>query len=165
MRTLAGPTASIAFTNLSSATSASLSAAFSDTNISDSDSAQAQAQAECHKQGVLALMKSCDIDIPLEQVCLLDPKASLALTPSDGDAGKFTWFLFGVRPVPSIHRSSFFLPSFTALSPSVSFSVLWLGFIFGRSIRWDVMGFRVSSVRFVCDQEENAGAAYERWGF
>ncbi|KAN0114314.1 SAM-dependent RNA methyltransferase [Russula decolorans] len=100
MRTLAGPTAFIAFTNLSSATSASLSAAFSNTNtnISDSDSspAQVQAQAECHKQGVLALMKSRgDIDIPLEQVCLLDPKASLALTPSDGDAGKFTWFLFG----------------------------------------------------------------------
>jgi hypothetical protein len=121
MRTLAGPTASIAFTNLSSATSASLSAAFSDTNISDSDSAQVQAQAECHKQGVLALMKSRDIDIPLEQVCLLDPKASLALTPSDGDAGKFTWFLFGVRPAP---HPSLFLPSFTALSPSVSFHVL-----------------------------------------
>lgn len=95
MRTLAGPSASIAFTNLSSATSASLSAAFSNTNISDFDSSPAQAQAECHKQGVLALMKSSDIDISLEQVCLLDPKASLALTPSDGDAGKFTWFLFG----------------------------------------------------------------------
>jgi hypothetical protein len=117
MRTLAGPTASIAFTNLSSATSATLSAAFSSTNISDSDSGSdsaspAQAQAECYKQGVLALMKSRDIDIPLERVCLLDPKASLALTPSDGDAGKFTWFLFGVRPRPSlppihIHRSSF----------------------------------------------------------
>ena len=127
MRTLAGPTASIAFTNLSSATSASLSAAFSNTNISDSNSAsspaQKQAQAECYKQGVQALMKSRDVDIPLEQVCLLDPKASLALTPSDGDAGKFTWFLFGVRPrpfpFPPIHRSfSLFLPSFAALSSS-----------------------------------------------
>jgi len=94
MRTLAGPTASIAFTNLSSATSASLSAAFS--NISDPASSQAQAQVECHEQGVLSLMNSRDIDtIPLERVCLLDPKASLALTPSDGNAGKFTWFLFG----------------------------------------------------------------------
>jgi hypothetical protein len=136
MRTLAGPTASIAFTNLSSATSASLSTAFSNTNISDSDSASspAQAQAKCYKQGVLALMKARDIDIPLERVCLLDPKASLALTPSDGDAGKFTWFLFGVRPVPSLSLHphsllflSFFLRSFIALSPSVSFSVL--GFI------------------------------------
>src|SRR6267154_4584219 len=100
MRTLAGPTASIAFTNLSSATSASLTAAFSNTNTnisdsdsdSDSDSSPARAQAECYRQGVQALMKSRDVDIPLEQVCLLDPKASLALTPSDGDAGKFTWF-------------------------------------------------------------------------
>jgi len=105
MRTLAGPAASIAFTNLSSATSASLSAVFQVSNIiSDSASssppppqAQAQAHVECYKQGVLALMKSSDIDIPLERVCLLDPKASLALTPSDaaGDAGNFTWFLFG----------------------------------------------------------------------
>ena len=109
MRTLAGPTASIAFTNLSSATGASLSAAFS-SNDSDSDApAQAQAQAECYEQGVLALMKSRDVDIPipLERVCLLDPKAPLALTPSDGDEGKFRWFLFGVRP-PLL----FFLPSF-----------------------------------------------------
>ena len=113
MRTLAGPTAFIAFTNLSSATNASLSAAFSNTNTSDSDSAQAR--AECHKQGVLALMKSRDIDIPLEQVCLLDPKAPLALTPSDGDAGKFTWFLFGVRPILPIHRFFLSFSSFTAL--------------------------------------------------
>jgi hypothetical protein len=98
MRTLAGPTASIAFTNLSSAASLSLSAPFS--NVSDSAS-PAQAHTECYKQGVLALMKTRDIEIPLERVCLLDPKASLALTPSDGDTGKFTWFLFGVRPIPS----------------------------------------------------------------
>jgi len=114
MRTLAGPTASVAFTNLSSAASASLSAAFSN-NISDSDHdlAQAQAQAECYKQGVLALMKSRNIDIPLERVCLLDPKASSALTPSDGHADKFTWFLFGVRP-----PFPFFLSP--PLSPSVA---------------------------------------------
>ncbi len=97
MRTLAGPDASIAFTNLSNATSASLSTSFSNSN---SDFASTpQAQAECHEQGVLALMQSRNI--PLERVCLLDPKASLALTPSDGDAGRFTWFLFGVRPSPS----------------------------------------------------------------
>ena len=105
MRTLAGPTASIAFTSLSSATSASLSATFS--NISDSASPgapAAQARVDCHEQGVLALMKSRDIDIPLERVCLLDPKASLALTPSDGDAGEFTWFLFGVASLSLLER-------------------------------------------------------------
>jgi hypothetical protein len=143
MRTLAGPTGFIAFTNLSSATSASLSAAFSNTNISDSNSASpAQAQAECYRPGVRALMKSRDVDIPLEQVCLLDPKASLALTPSDGDAGKFTWFLFGVRPRPSpfppIHRSfsflSFFLFSFTTLILRLIFCAQLALFL---SIGWD----------------------------
>jgi hypothetical protein len=150
MRMLAGPTASIAFTNLSSATSASLSTAFSNTNISDSDSdsasSPAQAQAKCYKQGVLALMKSRDIDIPLERVCLLDPKASLALTPSDGDAGKFTWFLFGVRPVPSrpfppihIHRSfslSSFLPS-SLFHPPSHFLCSALFWSVGRSVGWN----------------------------
>ena len=107
MRTLAGPDASIAFTSLSSATSASLSAAFTDadppattattTTTTTSDSASpAAAQVQCHEQGILALTQTRNI--PHERVCLLDPKASLALTPSDGDAGKFTWFLFGVRP-------------------------------------------------------------------
>lgn len=138
MRTLAGPTASIAFTNLSSATSASLSAAFSNNNISDSDSASAspaQAQVECHKQGVLALMKSRDIDIPLERVCLLDPKASLPLTPSDGDAGKFTWFLFGVRPLFPFPHTLLFLRSspFTVLTFRHPF--LWLGV---RLLFWSV---------------------------
>ena len=118
MRTLAGPDASVAFTNLSSATSASLSAAFTSTDstttttTSDSPS-PAAAQVECHEQGMLALMRSRNI--PHERVCLLDPKASLALTPSDGDADKFTWFLFGVRSYRCF---------FAALSPSnlISFS-------------------------------------------
>src|SRR6266478_6370541 len=100
MRTLAGPDASLAFTNLSSATSASLSATFNSITSDSTPPAPAHAQVECHEQGVLALMKSCDI--PLERVCLLDPKASLALTPSDGDAGsetRFPWARFGLRPV------------------------------------------------------------------
>jgi hypothetical protein len=154
MRTLAGPTASIAFTNLSSATSATLSAAFSDTNVSDSDSAQAQAQAECHKQGVQALMKSRDIDIPLEQVCLLDPKASLALTPSDGDAGKFTWFLFGVRPVPPSIALPSFLPSPLSHPPSHFLCCGSALFLVGRS---DGMGFRVSSVRLYAIKKKTLG--------
>jgi hypothetical protein len=131
MRTLAGPIASIAFTNLSSATSASLSAAFSNTiSDADSDSASpAQAQVECHKQGVLALMKSRDIDIPLERACLLDPKAPSALTPADGDAGKFTWFLFGVRPVSPPHRAL----SLSAL-PSFHRSQLLSHFLYGSTL-------------------------------
>lgn len=138
MRTLAGPTASIAFTNLSSATSATLSAAFS----SASDFAS-QAQAECHTQGVLSLMKSRDADtIPLERVCLLDPKASLALAPSDGDAGKFTWFLFGV--------ASPFFPLPPSLSDLVSFPVF--GLFWSVVVYWD-LGYP----RYVYAIKENAG--------
>src|SRR6266403_122825 len=114
MRTLAGPDASLAFTNLSSATSASLSATFNSITSDSTSPALAHAHVECHEQGVLALMKSCEI--PLERVCLLDPKASLALTPSDGDAGsetRFTWFLFGVRPV-----FCFFFSRSRSLTPS-----------------------------------------------
>ncbi|KAI9507092.1 DUF431-domain-containing protein [Russula earlei] len=97
MRTLAGPDASVAFTHLSRAASASLSAAFASTSTSIPDDSPPalpeQARAECHEQGVLALMQARSI--PLGHVCLLDPKASEALTPADGDAGQFAWFLFG----------------------------------------------------------------------
>ena len=124
MRTLAGPTASsvVAFTNLSSASSASLSAAFSDSDPAAQASSQQRARAECHEQGVLALMKSRDVDVPLERVCLLDPKASSALTPSDGDAGKFTWFLFGVRPPLSLSLSLPSFDPFPALNSTCVFS-------------------------------------------
>ena len=52
-------------------------------------------------------------DIPVERVCLLNPKVPLTPTPSDGDAGKFTWFFFGVRPRPFFPALSSF-----AVSPS-----------------------------------------------
>jgi hypothetical protein len=54
-------------------------------------------------------------DIPLERVCLLDPKAPLTPTPSDGDAAKFTWFFFDVRHRPFL-LSLFLLSSFTVFS-------------------------------------------------
>ncbi|KAF8477713.1 hypothetical protein DFH94DRAFT_755261 [Russula ochroleuca] len=104
MRMLAGPDASVAFTNLSTATSASLSAAFTSAKSPTTSDSAAAAQVECYEQGVLALMQSRNI--PQECVCLLDPKASLALSPSDGDAGKFTWFLFGVRDDPPRDRTA-----------------------------------------------------------
>lgn len=34
-------------------------------------------------------------NIPLDKVCLLDPRAESELSPEDGD-GRFSWFLFGV---------------------------------------------------------------------
>ena len=109
MRTLAGPDASIAFTHLSRSASASLSTALNPPAPSSSSSSSpdpaspAPAHAECHEQGVLSLMQARNI--PLEHVCLLDPKAPTALTPADGDgdaASKFAWFLFGVRILRSL---------------------------------------------------------------
>lgn len=36
-----------------------------------------------------------DLSIPLEKVCLLDPKADKEIAPEDGD-GRFECFLYGV---------------------------------------------------------------------
>jgi hypothetical protein len=75
-------------------------------------------------------------NIPLEHVCLLDPKAPTAITPplpspspADGDAAsKFAWFLFGVR----ILRSPFLPKPFRPLTTTLySFGrVGWLVFFF-----------------------------------
>ncbi|KAJ7337531.1 SAM-dependent RNA methyltransferase [Mycena albidolilacea] len=83
MRMLAGPAAKIHFTSLSKASRDSLSMVFgSEAGLAD---------ASCHQEGVLELLKA---QTSLEKVCLLDPKAELALSPEDGD-GRFEWFLFG----------------------------------------------------------------------
>jgi len=121
MRTLAGPDASIAFTHLSRAASASLSAVFDAPSPSPSPSDPAPttpAHAECHEQGVLSLMQARNI--PLDRVCLLDPKAPTALSPSDGAASsKFAWFLFGV--------ASAFPPTSCAAYPPCFFLVVCVG--------------------------------------
>jgi len=109
MGTLAGPDASIAFTHLSHAASTALSAALPSTSAAPapaSTEAARTARAECHEQGVLALMQARGI--PRERVCLLDPQAAQALSPSDSDGSSselFSWFLFGVRlPRPFRHH-------------------------------------------------------------
>ncbi|KAJ7068741.1 SAM-dependent RNA methyltransferase [Mycena amicta] len=86
MRTLAGPSAQIHFTHLSSASRSSLSSVFG--------SAEGLADPSCHQAGVLELMKEQVSGAALQKVCLLDPKAEKALAPEDGD-GRFEWFLFG----------------------------------------------------------------------
>jgi Predicted SAM-dependent RNA methyltransferase len=122
MRTLAGPSASIAFTHLSHIMRTSLSIALALSSSSafgpTTMSAQTLPSVECHEQGVLALMQARGI--ALEQVCLLDPKSAQALAPSDGyrdrdreegtDAGKFKWFLFGLRVLSLL----LFLPSLSS---------------------------------------------------
>ena len=91
MRSFAGPGSSVEFTHLSKAAGASLTQTFSarkDADLSD---------AECHTEGVLDLMKARGI--PLDKVCLLDPKAPKELAPDDGE--EFEWFLFGVSDFTS----------------------------------------------------------------
>jgi hypothetical protein len=74
-------------------------------------------------------------NIPLDHVCLLDPKAPTALSPSDGGAsGKFSWFLFGVAFLPFL--PPFFWAAYHRLHHSFFFLVLIL------------LSVRVSSVQF-----------------
>ncbi|KAI0786947.1 SAM-dependent RNA methyltransferase [Abortiporus biennis] len=89
MQTLAGKEDQIHFSHVSSTSRTTLQQLFS----SQSDEEQAtKARADAHTIGVLDLMK--ESGVPLEKVCLLDPKASKELSPEDGD-GRFEWFLFG----------------------------------------------------------------------
>ena len=57
------------------------------------DTDPSHASAYAHQKSVLELMK--EKGVPLDKVCLLDPKAEKELAPEDGD-GRFEWFLFGV---------------------------------------------------------------------
>ncbi|KAH8827129.1 hypothetical protein DL96DRAFT_1669795 [Flagelloscypha sp. PMI_526] len=82
MASLAGPTSHLYFTHLSQKSCDSLNKSL----ISSPD----RAVSRCTSKSVLDLMKD------LEQVCLLDPKAQLPLSPEDGD-GRFKCFLFGVN--------------------------------------------------------------------
>ncbi|KAJ7672444.1 SAM-dependent RNA methyltransferase [Mycena polygramma] len=88
MRTLAGSTAKVHFTHLSTASRDSLSSVFvPQAGLAD---------ASCHQEGVLDLIRQQlgEGSSSLQKVCLLDPKAELPLSPEDGD-GRFEWFLFG----------------------------------------------------------------------
>ena len=85
MRTLAGPGSEVHFTHLSQACGDSLLESFGQVSVETQ-----AAEAFCHAKGVLDLIK--DLGVPLEQVCLLDPKAEHELAGDDA----YTNFLFGV---------------------------------------------------------------------
>jgi ribosome biogenesis SPOUT family RNA methylase Rps3 len=95
MRILAGNDGTVHFTHLSNTSSTSLASTFR-----KSDAGKTYAQAETHTSGVLDLMKT--MNVSLDRVCLLDPKAAKELSPADGD-GSFAWFLFGVS-VSLLHQ-------------------------------------------------------------
>ncbi|KAG8904295.1 hypothetical protein FRB99_001929 [Tulasnella sp. 403] len=87
MRTLAGPDNIVRFTHLSSTSRDALQALWT---AGQNDRSLSGVQVT--NVPVLDLMKAHQI--PLDKVCLLDPKAPEALKPEDGD-GRFEWFLFG----------------------------------------------------------------------
>ncbi|KAF9644411.1 DUF431-domain-containing protein [Thelephora ganbajun] len=95
MRMLAGSGSEVHFTHLSQACGNSLLRSFgqapTETRIAD---------VFCTTKGVLDLIKA--IGIPLDQVCLLDPKAEHELSPND----TYTNFLFGVGDDPPRDRTS-----------------------------------------------------------
>lgn len=95
MRSLAGPGAHVHFTHLSKSSCRTLTALFSGEN-----EARGAAQATAHPEPVLEIMQG--LSIPLEKVCLLDPKAEKEIAPEDGD-GRFECFLFGVC-IPRVSR-------------------------------------------------------------
>jgi hypothetical protein len=103
MRTLASPDSQLHFTHLSKSSRNYLANAFkpADTALSDSQ----LASVFCHRGGVMDLINQRFLDVTIDQVCLLDPKAKTALSPQDGD-GRFKCFLFGVS---GFHRLLFSL--------------------------------------------------------
>ncbi|TFK52826.1 DUF431-domain-containing protein [Heliocybe sulcata] len=86
MRTLAGPSSSVHFTHLSQSSTDSLTSMFS-----SAPSASTLAAAHAHTESILPFLSS--LSIPLEKVCLLDPKATKEISPAD--AMEFNCFLFG----------------------------------------------------------------------
>ncbi|TFK28312.1 DUF431-domain-containing protein [Coprinopsis marcescibilis] len=90
MRILAGPQAQVHFTSLSETSTNFLNKSVS---VSGQEVDGSKAKAQFHREGILQLIEKSGV--PLERVCLLDPRAEKALTPEDGAEGAFEWFLFG----------------------------------------------------------------------
>ena len=102
MRTLAGPQSHIHFTRLSTSSINALLAVFRNST------ADTLAGVSCHDIGVLDLANQSQFSLggtpSITQICLLDPKADLPLSPEDGD-GRFMWFLFGVSALTPFVKS------------------------------------------------------------
>lgn len=93
---LAGPSASVQFTHLSQNAGYSLRSKLSSLGgVQDKDQ---HARYEVHTASILDLLQKRSV--PLEKVCLLDPKAERVLDPGDKD--EFGWFLFGVCGIISL---------------------------------------------------------------
>lgn len=87
MLLLSGKDSQVYFTHLSKTSVNSLSRIFEDVTGAD------QATGKGYTTGILELAEL--EGVPLDKICLLDPKAKQVLSPDDGD-GRFSLFLFGV---------------------------------------------------------------------
>ncbi|KAN0064216.1 hypothetical protein ACQY0O_003383 [Thecaphora frezii] len=94
MLTLVGAGSTVHFTSLSPRNIESLRALLS------ASPSSSRASFELHTQGILDLIKS--VDVPLERVCLLDPRGALPVSQDDapssaenGERKGFDFFLFG----------------------------------------------------------------------
>ena len=85
MLSLSPPDATVHFTSLSTSSQIALAKAFAP------DPTKNVATAQPHTADVLTLIK--ELGIPLERVCLLDPRAEKEIEPEDGEV--FDMFLFG----------------------------------------------------------------------
>lgn len=92
MLTLVGPSSSVHFTSLSSTSIPPLKDYLQTAAPSASDPT-ASAKAHLHTDPILSLLASQNPPIPIERVCLLDPKAEKVIAPEDAD--KFDVFLYG----------------------------------------------------------------------
>jgi ribosome biogenesis SPOUT family RNA methylase Rps3 len=88
MKMLAGAGSEVHFTHLSQSSCNTLTSLFT-----QSPAAGTEALAAAHPESVMEFMRQKNV--PLNKVCLLDPKAENPLAPEDGD-GEFEWFVFGV---------------------------------------------------------------------
>ncbi|KAF8337038.1 DUF431-domain-containing protein [Cantharellus anzutake] len=91
--TLAGAGSTVYFTNLSTNSSCFLRESLGAVpgSIAPGGTANEVTSLEATTTSILDLMRQRDI--PIERVCLLDPKATQELSPEDG--GAFDYFLFG----------------------------------------------------------------------
>lgn len=85
MLNLIGPSSHLHFTSLSSTSIPPLQEYLS--------SNPASSKLHTHTKPILELLASSNPPIPIERVCLLDPRAEKVLAPEDGD--KFDYFLYG----------------------------------------------------------------------
>ncbi|KAI6038666.1 SAM-dependent RNA methyltransferase [Pisolithus marmoratus] len=86
---LAGPSASVQFTHLSTNAGSSLGSKLS--SFSGKCEVDQLANHVVHSASISELLRQKNV--PLSRVCLLDPKADRPLQPGDKD--EFGWFLFG----------------------------------------------------------------------